>query len=255
MAGGQQVGVVGAELRRRGDDGQLPYAGHLGGHGRHQHGRRIGGGPARHANPHPVQRPITLRPDTRPAAPAARRGAESPPETRGCSAATRRTAASNCRSAAAWAGPTRPPARGACRPSAAPCRSGRNSPARPPGPVRRTSRQIRSTTCCGRKRLAEDLDRPPPAGLADHVSLRTESRRSSAIAARISSCRLSMRRIFRSLAVIGCIFRDRRTSIVFTWGVESKCPKCRRADFREAGGLPFSYRRQRRKTRPPENAG
>ena len=57
---GQHVGIVGAELRRRSDDDQLLHAGHLGRHGRHQHGRGIGGGAARHANAHPIQRPITL---------------------------------------------------------------------------------------------------------------------------------------------------------------------------------------------------
>ena len=60
VAGGQHVGVVRAELGGRGDHGQLLHAGHLGGHGRHQHGRRIRRRSARHANARPIQRPIPL---------------------------------------------------------------------------------------------------------------------------------------------------------------------------------------------------
>ena len=80
----------------------------------------------------------------------------------------------------------------------------------------------------GRKRLAKNLDRPPPAGFADDVSLRAEPWRSSAIAVRISSCRLSMRRIFKSLAFMGCISRDRRNSHCVRLGRRMEVPWERR---------------------------
>ena len=59
-AGCQQIGIVGPELRRRGDQGELLHARHLGRHGGHQHRGGIRGRSARHAQADAVQRPIAL---------------------------------------------------------------------------------------------------------------------------------------------------------------------------------------------------
>ena len=60
VAGCQQIGIVGPELRRRGDHGELLHARHLGRHGGHQHRRGIRGRTARHAQADAVQRAIAL---------------------------------------------------------------------------------------------------------------------------------------------------------------------------------------------------
>ena len=60
VAGGQQVGVVGAKLRGRCHDRDLLHAGRLSGHGGHQDGGRIGRGPTGNADADPAQRHVTL---------------------------------------------------------------------------------------------------------------------------------------------------------------------------------------------------
>ena len=53
-------------------------------------------------------------------------------------------------------------------------RAGRNSRAPPSTPRDSTSWQIRSTTCAGRQRLAEDFNRPLLAGFAHHIAAGAE---------------------------------------------------------------------------------
>ena len=60
VARGQHIRVVGAERRRRSDHGDLLDARRCGGHGRHQHGRRIGRRPARHADADAFERHVAL---------------------------------------------------------------------------------------------------------------------------------------------------------------------------------------------------
>ncbi len=60
VAGGQQVDVVGAERCGGRHHGQLAHASRLGRNGRHQHGRGIGRRAAGHADADPIERKVAL---------------------------------------------------------------------------------------------------------------------------------------------------------------------------------------------------
>ena len=136
MARRQQIGVVGAQRRRRGDHRQLRHARRLRRHDRHQHRRRIRRRPARHANADPPQRQIAL-PQIAPRRPfdAHIVLATAPVEIAGCSRESAGSSPETRASAAAWAA-AKSRGRHAERlaASASPCRSGPNSRAPPPAP-------------------------------------------------------------------------------------------------------------------------
>ena len=60
VASRQQIAIVGAERRRRGDDRQLLHPRRLGRHDGHQHGRGISRRAAGNADAHPIQRHVPL---------------------------------------------------------------------------------------------------------------------------------------------------------------------------------------------------